>query len=79
MKHRGCSLVLTFTLIVIQVPLSAQEYFDQNRVRYRTVDFENPQNSAFRYLLYDEEKAATEDVARMSGRQDAGTHVFRKY
>src|SRR6185437_13045355 len=48
--------------------LSAQEYFGQNRVRYRTFDFKVLKTEHFDIYYYDDEKPAVEQAGRMAER-----------
>ncbi|HET7041649.1 MAG TPA: hypothetical protein VFI13_06510, partial [Gemmatimonadales bacterium] len=49
-------------------PLAAQQYFGQNRVQYRTFDFQVIQTEHFDVYYYPEERTAALDAARMAER-----------
>src|SRR5689334_198039 len=62
------TLLLAAVMVVLSGTIRAQEYFGQNRVRYRTFDFKVLKTQHFDIYYYDEEKSAVEDVGRMSER-----------
>jgi len=68
MKGHCKTLLLTMLVLLGPLSLSAQEYFGQNRVRYRTFDFKVLKTEHFDIYYYDEEKPAVEQVGRMAER-----------
>src|ERR1041385_2691487 len=76
--RRSWSLALC---LLLPGPLAAQQYFGQNRVQYRTFDFQVIQTEHFDVYYYPEERAAAFDAARMAERSYARlsrilTHQF---
>jgi Tol biopolymer transport system component len=65
-KHVFVGLVFA-ALLLSAVELSAQ-YFGQNKVRYKTLDFKILQTEHFDIYYYDEEKVAVDLVGRMAER-----------
>jgi Tol biopolymer transport system component len=68
MKGYPKALLLTILLLLGPLSLSAQEYFGQNRVRYRTFEFEVLKTEHFDIYYYDEEKPAVEQAGRLAER-----------
>src|SRR5512133_3237993 len=53
---------------IIVAPTSAQEYFGQNKVQYRTFKYEVLKTDHFDVYFYPEERASVEQAARMAER-----------
>src|ERR1043166_7077842 len=68
MCRRDLTVSLIAVILMSGVSVSAQEYFGQNRVRYRTFDFKVLKTQHFDIYCYDEEKSAAEDAGRMAER-----------
>lgn len=60
--------LLAATFACVPVLVHAQQYFGQNRVQYRTFDFQVIQTEHFDVYYYPEERAAAFDAARMAER-----------
>ncbi len=68
-RYTTLSLVLAAVILTIaSLPATAQEYFGQNSVRYRTFDFHVLKTQHFDIYYYDSEKSAAADAGRMAER-----------
>lgn len=67
--HRFSSALLIITIALgVTRPVGAQEYFGQNRVRYRTMDFKVLRTEHFDIYYYEDEAKAVDMVGRMAER-----------
>lgn len=67
--NRLCiSLAITAIALLAGPTAVAQQYFGQNRVRYRTFDFKVLKTQHFDIYYYDDEQKAVEQVGRMAER-----------
>jgi len=65
---RGLTLFFSAVILMSGASLRCQEYFGQNRVRYRTFAFKVLKTQHFDIYYYDDEEPAAEDAGRMAER-----------
>ncbi|HYY69066.1 MAG TPA: hypothetical protein VE734_04990, partial [Terriglobales bacterium] len=68
MNRRWLAYLFLIAIVLTSHPFAGQEYFAQNRVRYRTFDFKVLKTAHFDIYYYDQEKPAIEQVGRMAER-----------
>jgi Tol biopolymer transport system component len=68
MDREWFARLLLVVLFLVSPFLIAQEYFGQNQVRYRTLDFRVLKTQHFDIYYYDQEKPAIDEVGRMAER-----------